>query len=140
MAKFNASAHKLYIVEATVNKLVGELKSFDLDASADIINYTTKDNSGNRSIGVGLKSYSLNVDGLVDFQTDAAVRNFDDIMTAFKARTSLEILIKNTVTGDSTHAGTVFVTKCNLSSPMEDALAFSATFEFNGDLTVGAVA
>lgn len=140
MAKQNGSEHKLYLVEASVNKLVGELKSFDLDASADIIDYTTKDNSGTRSIGVGLKSYSLNVEGLVDYQVDAAVRNFDDLMTAFKARTPIEVLIKNSTTGDSTHAGTVFVAKLNLSSPMEAALGFTATFEFNGDITVGAVA
>ena len=139
MAKSNATTHKLYIVETSVNKLVGELKSFDLDASADTIDYTTKDNNGFRNLGVGLKSFSLNVEGLVDFQPDTAVRNIDDLMTAFRANASLVLLIKNVTTGDTTYQGTAFITKLNISSAMESALAFSAPLEFSGDLTVGAV-
>ena len=122
MAKSNATTHKLYIVEATVNKLVGELKSFDLDASADTIDFTTKDNNGFRDLGIGLKSFSLNAEGLVDFQPDTAVRNIDDLMTAFRANSTLDLLIKNTTTGDTTYQGTAFVTKLNISSAMESAL------------------
>ena len=139
MAKSNATTHKLYIVETATNKLVGELKSFDLDASADTIDYTTKDNNGFRDLGIGLKSFSLNVEGLVDFQTDTAVRNIDDLMTAFRANTSLVLLIKNTTTGDTTYQGTAYVTKLNISSAMESALSFTATLEYKGDITVGTV-
>jgi len=139
MAKSNASSHKLYLVESTVAKLVAELTSIQLTFNGDIIDLTSKDNNGFRDILVGLMSFSLNVEGFVDFQPGTDNRNFDEIMTAARARTLSTLLLKNATSGDSTHQGTAYVTNLELTSGMETGLTFSATFEFKGDLTVGVV-
>lgn len=139
MAKSNASSHKLYIVESSTNKLVAELTSVSLSFSGNTIDLTSKDNNGFREFIVGLKQFSLSVEGFVDFQTSTDERNFDDFMTAARGGASLNMLLKNGTSGDTTHAGTAYVTALQLTSGMETGLTFTATLEFSGDLAVGAV-
>lgn len=140
MAKLNASGHKLYIVEAATPKLVAHLTNLTLSFSGETIDLTSKDNNGFRDFIMGLKSFSVSAEGLVDFQTGVDQRNFDDFMTAARAGTSLTVLAKNAVTGDTTFQGVAYVTALELTSPMEAGLTFSTTLEISGDMTVGAVA
>jgi predicted secreted protein len=140
MAKSNASSHKLYIVESSANKLVAELTSIQLSFSGNTIDLTSKDNNGFRDFIVGLKSFSLSIEGFVDFQAGTDERNFDDLMTSAKAGSALSLLLKNSTSGDSTHAGTAYVTALQLTSGTETGLTFTATLEFSGDITVGTVA
>jgi len=139
MAKTNASSHKLYLVESTVAKQVAELTSIGLSFSGETIDLTSKDNGGFRDFIMGLKSFSLSIEGFVDFQTGTDERNFDNFMVASRAGTSLLCLIKNATTGDSTHEGTAYVTALDLTSGTETGLTFTATLEFAGDITVGVV-
>ncbi len=139
MAKSNASSHDLYIVESTVAKLVAHLTNVTLSFSGETIDLTTKDNGGFRDFIMGVKSFSLSAEGLTDFQPGTDNRNFDDLMTAARAGSSLTLLLKNATTGDSTHQGTAYVTALDLVSPMEAGLSFTTTLEFAGDLTIGAV-
>lgn len=139
MAKLNASGHKLYIVETATPKLVAHLTNLTLSFSGETIDLTSKDNNGFRDFIMGLKSFSLSAEGLTDFQPGTDNRNFDDLMTAARAGTSLTLLVKNAVTGDTTYQGTAYVTALELGSPMEAGLTFSTTLEFSGDITVGAV-
>lgn len=139
MAKSNASTHKLYIVESTVAKLVAHVNDLDLAGSAEIIDFTTKDNNGYRDFQPGLLSNTLSVSGKADFQPGTDNRNIDDIITAWNSRTSIILLLKNATTGDTTHQGTAFVTAWNITSATETALEFTATFDFSGALTIGTV-
>ncbi len=137
MALLNASGHKLYIVESSVNKLVGSLDNITLDNKTDVIDLTTKDNSGTRAIMMGLKSTSLSLDGKTDFQPGTDVRNFDDFYTLWAGRTSAIFLIKNAVTGDSTQQFTAYVTSLQLKSGKETSLDWSASLEIDGAITTG---
>ena len=140
MAKFNGSGQKLYIIESSANKLVAHLTSKSISFAGEKIDLTSKDNNGFRDFIMGLKEFSLSVEGFVDFQTDAAQRNFDDFMTAARAGTPLTLLIKTATVGDTTYQGTAYVTALDQSSPMEAGVTFTATLDFSGDLTIGVVA
>jgi hypothetical protein len=137
MALQNASGHKLYLVESSVNKLVGSIDNVNLDNKTDVIDLTTKDNSGNRAIMMGLMSSSLNLDGKVDFIPDAAVRNFDDFYTLWAGRTSATLLLKDSVVGNSTQQFTAYVTSLQLKSGKETSLDWSASLEITGAITAG---
>lgn len=139
MAKSNASSHKLYIVETATPKLVADLQNVTLSFSGETIDLTTKDNGGFRDFIMGLKSFSLSGDGLVNFQTATDDRNFDDLMTHARAGSTAVLLLKNATTGDTTHQGSAKITALDLTSGTETGLAFSFSFEFIGDITVGAV-
>lgn len=139
MAKSNASSSKLYLVESAVNKLVAELTSLSLAGNRDLIDLTTKDNDGFRDFIPGLGSYTLNVEGMVDFQTATDSRNLDDLVSAFRSKTLISVLIKNSTSGDTTYAGSCYVTAFEYTSPMEAALTFTSTLELKGDITVGTV-
>jgi hypothetical protein len=47
------------------------------------------------------------------------------------------VLIKNSLTGDTTYQGAVKIISFEITSGTEEALAFSAELGFIGDLTVG---
>ena len=141
MAKTNASGHKLFFVEmvATVatNRLVAHLNNINLSGSGDQIDFTTKDNNGFKDFDMGLLSYTLSIDGKVDFQPGTTNRNINDLVTAFRARAPKTVLIKNTLTGDTTYHGDVKILSFEVTSGTEEALSFSAELGFIGDLTVG---
>lgn len=139
MAKSNASGHQLFIVESGASKLVAHLSNLTLGFSGETIDLTSKDNNGFRDFIMGLKSFTISAEGFVDFQTSTNQRNFDDFMTAARLGTSLTLLIKNSVMGDSTFQGTGYVTALELTSPMEAGLTFSTTLEISGDITTGVV-
>lgn len=137
MAKTNASGHKMYFIETSTNKLVAHLNNISLSGSGDQIDFTTKDNDGFKDFDMGLLSYTLSIDGKVDFQPGTNNRNINDMVTAFRTRATKTVLIKNSLTGDTTYQGAVKILSFEITSGTEEALAFSAELGFIGDLTVG---
>jgi predicted secreted protein len=137
MAKTNASGHKMYFVETATNKLVAHLNNIKLGGSGNQIDYTTKDNNGFKDFDMGLLSFTLSIDGKTDFQPGTNNRNINDIVTAFRTRATKTVLIKNTLTGDTTYQGSVMILSFEITSGTEEALMFSAELGFVGDLTVG---
>lgn len=140
MAKSNASGHKMYFVESSTNKLVAHLNNLKLGGSGNKIDFTTKDNDGFEDFDMGLLSFTLSIDGKVDFQPGTNNRNINDIVTAFRGRLTKTVLIKNSVTGDTTYQGSVKILSFEITSGTEEALAFSAELGFIGDITPGVVA
>jgi hypothetical protein len=140
MAKSNASGHKMYFVESSVNKLVAHLNNLKLGGSGNKIDFTTKDNDGFEDFDMGLLSFTLSIDGKVDFQPGTNNRNINDIVTAFRGRLTKTVLIKNSVTGDTTYQGSVKILSFEITSGTEEALSFSAELGFIGDITPGVVA
>lgn len=136
MAKSNASSHKLYFVEAGQDRLVIHLTNFDLSGDREDIDYTTKDNNGFRDFEPGLGSYEISMEGFVDFQPGTNNRNINEIIAAYRNKTLIAFKIKNSTTGDTTHTGSGYFMSFEQGSPMEDALAFSATLAVKGDIGV----
>lgn len=137
MAKTNASGHKMYFIETATNKLVAHLNNINISGSGNKIDFTTKDNDGFEDFDMGLLSFTLSIDGKVDFQPGTNNRNINDIVTAFRTRATKTVLIKNSLTGDTTYQGAVKIISFEITSGTEEALAFSAELGFIGDLTVG---
>ena len=140
MAKSNGSSHKLYFIESSTNKAVVSLNNLKLSGSGNKIDFTTKDNNGFEDFEMGLLSYTLDFDGKVDFQPGTNNRNVNDVVTAFKNRSTVTVLIKNTTTGDTTYQGSAKVLSFDITSGTETALEFSASLGIIGDITVGTVA
>lgn len=139
MAKSNASTHKLYLVEATVEKLVGDLTSFNDSGERQIIDYTTKDNDGFEDFEPGLGSFSIDLEGMVNMQPGTDIRGYVNFLAAFRSKTLLSFKIRNSTSGDLVKSGSGYVINIDETSPTEEALTFSATIKVKGDLTVGTV-
>jgi len=138
MAKSNASSHKLSLIESSVEKPVAELTNITFGGSTDLIDLTSKDNNGFRDILPGLQSFTLNIEGFVDFQTTANSRNIDDLVTAKRTKVLVTFKLANSTTGDTVYLGLAYVTAFEITSGTETGLTFTATFEVKGDITVGA--
>ena len=107
-------------------------KSHTLSVNAETIDVTTKDSAGWKEIIAGLKTWSVDAEGLVAFDNSY---NYEFLLDALRNKTKLSIKLQTSTVGDERLLGDVYVTSVELSAPMEDAITFSASFEGTGALT-----
>ena len=125
MAAINASSVKLTIGGSDVDGL----QSVSLSMSADLIDVTVKNNSGRADYISGLKSATLDFEGLVDF---AHTNGVEALFTAKDGRTSIAWVVTDT---SNTYSGNGIITDFSVSAPMEDAASYSGTITVKGEIT-----
>ena len=141
MAKFNGTLLGLYIVGSPSNKKIADVTNFDLTVNGEPIDVTTKDSGGWKEILMGLRSWSMSVEGVVDMQvTTASEQGVVELIAAEIARTQIDLIGTNLVTGDKSYAGAGFITNVNVSAPMEGTVTFTCDFEGTGALTPATIA
>lgn len=107
-----------------------------LELSMDMIDTTTKDSAGWKDGLPGLRSWNLSSSHLYE---DSAVQGLDELWAAYNARTPLTVRFSTEVVGEERFTGSVYVTSISLSGGVEDAAAYSVTFEGTGALTKATV-
>lgn len=143
MAAINASSVKLQVDTssttvsgATFADLQG-LQSLTLNLEADLIDVTTKDNSGRADYISGLKTSSIEFSGITDF---AHTNGFESLFTAKNTRVTIAWRITDktldgaTDNGGNRYEGTGVITTLNLEAPMEDAVTYSGTITVRGEI------
>ena len=126
--KKNGTSLLLY----TGSDAIAASKSHSLSVNSESIDVTTKDSAGWKDILPGLKSWTVDCEGLVAFDNSF---NYEYLLDALRNRTKLSIKLETTVVGDERLKGDVYVTSVELSAPQEDAISFTASFEGTGALT-----
>lgn len=107
-------------------------KSHTLSVSSETMDVTTKDSAGWKEILPALKSWSVDVEGLVAFDNNF---NYESLLDALTNRTLLSVKLQTLTVGDERFKGDVYVTSVELNAPLEDVISFSCSFEGTGALT-----
>ena len=105
---------------------LAELRDFTVRQSHAPINATSHDSSGDRELIAGTGSWAGNAAGLYA-STNATQQNVQDVLQS-RTKVDMEFYPKGTSSGGY-WSGEIFFTDFELSSPNEDASAYSLSFE-----------
>jgi len=108
----------------------------ELSFSREMIDVTSKDSNSNRELIVGLKSWSVSCNALVDFLATHGAHTFSN---ALNNGTSLTVLITDGVTGQTEFTGSAYASEFTMNSTNEDAVTWSGSLEGTGALTIQTV-
>ena len=133
MAIFNGTKLGVYIQAGSpaVDTLIAAATDCSLSLNMETIDITTKDSTGFRELLGGLRSGSVSVSGLIDYQ-DASNNDVTDLYSAFKLRSELTLVFSTGVTGDQKYTANAYMTSLEQSGGTEDTATYSATFELTG--------
>jgi len=135
MAIFNGTNLGVYIG----GTLIAAATDCSLSLNMETIDITTKDSAGYRELLGGLRSGSISVSGLIDYQ-DGANQDVTDLYDAWEGRTALTLKFSSEITGDESYTATGFLTSLEQSGGTEDTATYSATFELSGEVTDATIA
>ena len=133
MAIFNGTELGVYIG----GTLIAAATDCSLSLNMETIDITTKDSAGFRELLGGVKSGSMSVSGLVDYN-DASNKDVSDLFTALNDRTSLTLKFGKAtpvVGEDFNYSASGFITSIEQSGGTEDTATYSATFELSCAIT-----
>ena len=117
--------------EVTVGgSAVGELVSFTLETTGDVVESTKMSDSA-KSFIAGRTSFS----GTLEMHFDEA----DSVQTQLTAGTSItfKLLPEGSSTGDRKFEGASVITGMSVSQPLDGVVSRSVTFQGTGALTIG---
>ena len=109
---------------------VGELVSFTLETTGDVVESTKMSDSA-KSFIAGRTSFS----GTLEMHFDEA----DSVQTQLTADTSItfKLLPEGSSTGDRKFEGASVITGMSVSQPLDGVVSRSVTFQGTGALTIG---
>lgn len=128
MAKINGTDLLLYIGTTAI----AHSTSCTLNIDADLPDATTKDSGGWADHINGLKSWSIDFEGLVDFSGSYGV---EELFDNLKNGNNLVAKFSTEDSGDSYWSGTVSVANLVISAEMEQPVSYSGSFTGKGTLT-----
>ena len=129
MAIFNGTNLGVYI-DGTI---IAAATDCSLSLNMETIDITTKDSAGYRELLAGMRSGSISVSGLIDYQS--ADKDTVDLYTAWENRTSLTLKFSSEISSDTSFTASGFLTSLEQSGGTEDTATYSATFEITGQVT-----
>ena len=110
---------------------IGCATSGSISMNTSTIDVTCKDSSGWTEILAGLRDWSLDGEGLTQFD---ATYGFNDLVSVWKNRTKVTVRFSTNVTGDEYFEGQAYLTALSEDAPNEDVTTYSYTFSGTGEL------
>ena len=133
MAIFNATS---LIVEVD-SVAVAHATSATLNIDLDTPDASTKSSAGWAEVIAGQRSWSVDVEGLIDYASSFGV---EGMFTAINNRASVSLTFTTNVSGDTEYSGTAYATNITHDAPLEDVASWSGSFVGTGALTSATVA
>lgn len=115
-------------VASPVYSAIGGQQGATLNRSADEINVSSKDSDGWGASLAGLRTWSIEGDGLL-YESDAAL---DMLETTFAAGDP--VLVQLTTPWSTKYQGTAYITDLSIEAPHDGAATISYTLSGNGKL------
>lgn len=128
MAVFNGTNLGVYIG----GTIIAAAQDVSLSLAMETIDVTTKDSDGWRELLAGLRSGTMSVSGLIDY--NSTNKDTLDLWTAFSNRDALTLKFDDTA-GGAEFSASGYLTSLEQSGGTEDTATFSATFELTGVIT-----
>lgn len=135
--KLNGTSLLLYtgttdaVYAASGGDAIAASKSHTLSVSAESIDTTSKDSLGWKEILSGMRSYTIDTEGLVAFDN---AFNYEYFLSALTNRTQLFVKLSTETSSDEKFYGTVYVTSVEQNAPLEDVISFTVSLEGTGAL------
>lgn len=121
--------------EAQVWEIVACATSGSFSAQTEIIEATTKDNDGQREILIGGVTWSMSVEGLIQFNTADSVRGALDVFDLWSDKTQVRVAWMTGNDGDYMYHGNAYITQVEETAGLNEVATFSATLEGDGAIT-----
>jgi predicted secreted protein len=115
---------------------IAHTTSATLNIDVDLFDTTNKGSGGWDENDHGRRSWSIDVDGLVDYSTGL---NIGGLMDMILQREDAVMLFSSGVIGHEEFSGTVRLASLSLTADQEDAVSFSGSLTGSGQLTKSTV-
>jgi predicted secreted protein len=112
---------------------IGHSTSCTISFTNDMADATTKDSSGFSEVIAGLRSAEISFDGLIDY-TDGSSGGAE-IAHKLLTRQKCDFTFGTAATGDTVYSGEGFISSCEISGSMEEAVTYSGTITVTGAIT-----
>ena len=132
MAKFNGTDLLVYVGATPI----AHSTSATLNIEQDLPDATTKSSGGFADHINGLKNWSIDFDGLVDY---AASYGVEELFDNLKNGNNVTVKFSTATGGDSYWEGSASVSSLTMTAEMEAPVSFSGTFVGKGTLTKSTV-
>jgi predicted secreted protein len=107
-------------------------------ADRQVIDVTSKNNSGARAIKMGGKSVNFTFNGNISFdETNSTTHGYDKMLTAWSNGTSLTVRFSTNVAGDSYIQCSAYIANVSGDAPVNAVGTYSLDIQSTGDITVG---
>ena len=128
-------------IYANVNgamKLIAAGTNASYTLSRQVIDVTSKNNSGARAIKMGGKSATFQFDGNISFdETTASANGYEIMLAAANNATALTVRFSTNVTGDLYIQCSAYIESITGNAPVNAVGTYSLTIQSTGDITVG---
>lgn len=111
---------------------IGHTTSCTISFTNDMADATTKDSSGYSEVIPAVRSAEISFDGLVDY-TDG--NGGGEIAHKLLTRQKCDFTFGTAATGDTIYSGEGYVSSCEISGTMEEAVTYSGTITVTGAIT-----
>jgi predicted secreted protein len=128
MAAINGNTVGIYVGGTLVNCA----RSGDVSLAMETIDVTCKDNGTFRQLLRGQQSAEFSAEGVHD---SASTYGVEDLLAAFIAGTAVTIRWSTGVTAFEYVESSCFITAFDMSAPLNDAVAWTASFTSTGTIT-----
>ena len=112
---------------------IGHSTSCTISFTNDMADATTKDSAGFSEVIAGLRSAEISFDGLIDY-TDGSSGGAE-IAHKLLTRQKCDFSFGTAATGDTIYTGEGFISSCEISGSMEEAVTYSGTITVTGAIT-----
>ena len=112
---------------------IGHSTSCTISFTNDMADATTKDSSGFSEVIPAVRSAEISFDGLIDY-TDGSSGGAE-IAHKLLTRQKCDFTFGTIATGDTVYSGEGFISSCEISGSMEEAVTYSGTITVTGAIT-----
>lgn len=118
------------VASSTSGTFSGELETIDA---------TSKDSDGARQILVSAISWSMSVEGLIQYNDSTNKVRSGELFTLWKNKTKIRVAWSTGKTGDTFYWGDGFITSYEESAGLNEVATFSVSIEGDGDINTDSV-
>ena len=126
MALVNGTNLVLYVLDGVTNKAFGHSRSFTLNVEASPIDATSRDSSGWSEFIMGARSFTLDFEGLVNYDDDIDPAY---LQSAMDNKTKLFVKFTDNLAGTLVYNGYVYVSSLTMDASMEDVVTYSGSLQ-----------
>jgi predicted secreted protein len=119
-------------------RLIAAGQGATFSADRQVIDVTSKNNSGARAIRMGGKSVSFTFNGNISFdETTSTTHGYDKMLDAWNNATSLTVRFSTNVAGDKYIQCSAYIANMSGDAPVNAVGTYSLDIQSTGDITIG---
>lgn len=136
MAIEQGTKFKLYeLASGGTKKLIANLRSNGINFEGETIDISTKESNNWRQYMGGYRSFSIEANGLVDFDAGGSKTDASALLAHFMNNTTLTVVSESDSGGPSFEGDTI-ISNFDITADHENAIEFTLTLQGTGAITI----